>query len=112
MLLMLSCRVNVHHVNHLHGGFLYILQPPAKINSKDMDSELHCYVCGKAIHYGETFYEYDNHPICDLNCATDIREKHWNDIWNGEDMQTTHDPWYKHHYKQAWIRLTQISTNN
>lgn len=73
-----------------------------------MDSELRCNVCGKSIQYGDTFYEYDGVPVCDLNCITDIREMHWNEIWNGEDMQSMHDPWYKDAYRTAWTKLNQL----
>ena len=70
-----------------------------------MDSELRCYVCGNIIHYGDTFYENESHPLCNLECATDFRDRHGDEIWNGEEMQRAIDPWYRDAYRREWNKL-------
>lgn len=70
-----------------------------------MDSEMRCYVCGNIIHYGNTFYENESHSLCSLECATDFRDSLCDEIWNGEEMQRTVDPWYRDAYRQEWNKL-------
>lgn len=70
-----------------------------------MDSELRCNVCGKSIQYGDTFYENGSYPLCNLECATDFRDRHGDEIWNGEEMQHTVDPWYRDAYRREWNKL-------
>lgn len=45
-------------------------------------------------------------PICNLDCLCNIRERHWEEPWDGEEIQH-HDPWYRGFYESAWKKLTQ-----
>lgn len=66
-----------------------------------------CKECGSKIAHGEYFHSYGDKPICNLDCLCNIRERHWEEPYDGEEIQH-HDPWYRRFYDTVWEKFVTL----